>query len=71
QLADIDFLVLEVPRLDGATDGWSDEPVPLGGGAARRPVRFGRRSRSGLVRGTDFTSPMWLTSRQRGDDAPG
>ncbi|MFJ5265841.1 metallopeptidase family protein [Streptomyces sp. NPDC088387] len=30
QLAEIDFLVLEVPRLDG--DGrWSDEAVPLGG----------------------------------------
>ncbi|MFV0135644.1 metallopeptidase family protein [Streptomyces sp. HMX87] len=43
QLADIDFLVLEVPRLDGAAgDGWSDEAVPLGGTV---PSRDGRRAR--------------------------
>ncbi|MEU7708655.1 MULTISPECIES: metallopeptidase family protein [Streptomyces] len=42
QLADIDFLVLEVPRLDGATDGWSDEPVPLGGTV---PAGEGKRAR--------------------------
>ncbi len=30
QLADIDFLVLEVPRLDGTADAWDDEAVPLG-----------------------------------------
>ncbi|CAM5385122.1 metallopeptidase family protein [Streptomyces fumanus] len=42
QLADIDFLVLEVPRLDGAGDPWSDEPVPLGGTV---PSRDGRRAR--------------------------
>ncbi len=43
QLADIDFLVLEVPRLDGrGTEGWSDEAVPLGGVI---PAREGRRAR--------------------------
>ncbi|GHI07225.1 hypothetical protein AQI88_22480 [Streptomyces cellostaticus] len=43
QLADIDFLVLEVPRLDGrGTEGWSDEAVPLGGII---PAREGRRAR--------------------------
>ncbi|MGW4566495.1 metallopeptidase family protein [Streptomyces sp. NPDC004561] len=44
QLADIDFLVLEVPRLDGPGEpvGWSDEAVPLGGIV---PARDGRRAR--------------------------
>ncbi|MGW7407168.1 metallopeptidase family protein [Streptomyces sp. NPDC054833] len=43
QLADIDFLVLEVPRLDGRADeGWSDDAVPLGGTI---PAREGRRAR--------------------------
>ncbi|CAL9274377.1 Metallopeptidase family protein OS=Streptomyces rochei OX=1928 GN=G3I25_01110 PE=4 SV=1 [Streptomyces rochei] len=42
QLADIDFLVLEVPRLDGGGDAWSDEAVPLGGTV---PSRDGRRGR--------------------------
>lgn len=43
QLADIDFLVLEVPRLDGAVgDVWNDEVVPLGGTV---PSRDGRRGR--------------------------
>ncbi|MEU3954220.1 metallopeptidase family protein [Streptomyces achromogenes] len=44
QLADIDFLVLEVPRLDGRGDGpvWEDEAVPLGGVV---PARDGRRAR--------------------------
>ncbi len=44
QLADIDFLVLDVPRLDGggAGDAWSDEAVPLGGTV---PSRDGRRGR--------------------------
>src|SRR5215468_1849411 len=42
QLADIDFLVLEVPRLDGPGDGWSDEAVPLGGTIE---ARDGRRAR--------------------------
>ncbi|MGW0885052.1 metallopeptidase family protein [Streptomyces sp. NPDC002671] len=43
QLAEIDFLVLEVPRLEGqATEAWSDEAVPLGGVV---PAREGRRAR--------------------------
>ena len=43
QLADIDFLVLEVPRLDGRGDqAWNDEAVPLGGVVA---AREGRRAR--------------------------
>ncbi|MFD3315305.1 metallopeptidase family protein [Streptomyces sp. NPDC058656] len=43
QLADIEFLVLEVPRLDPASDeGWPDETVPLGGTI---PAREGRPSR--------------------------
>jgi hypothetical protein len=43
QLADIDFLVLEVPRLDGPGDGvWNDEAVPLGGIV---PAREGRVAR--------------------------
>ncbi|MFE1315602.1 MULTISPECIES: metallopeptidase family protein [unclassified Streptomyces] len=43
QLAEIDFLVLEVPRLEGrSTEVWSDEAVPLGGII---PARDGRRAR--------------------------
>jgi hypothetical protein len=43
QLADIDFLVLEVPRLDARGDqAWSDEAVPLGGVV---PARDGRQPR--------------------------
>ncbi|MFI1167202.1 metallopeptidase family protein [Streptomyces sp. NPDC020801] len=42
QLAEIDFLVLEVPRLDGPGPAWSDEAVPLGGTV---PARDGRRAR--------------------------
>ncbi|MET9085283.1 metallopeptidase family protein [Streptomyces sp. NPDC090075] len=43
QLADIDFLVLEVPRLqDRHGESWSDEAVPLGGII---PAREGRRAR--------------------------
>ncbi|MEV8598212.1 metallopeptidase family protein [Streptomyces sp. NPDC052013] len=49
QLADIDFLVLEVPRLDGAAAGagWSDETVPLGGSL---PAREGRPARVVIYR---------------------
>ncbi|OPG01689.1 hypothetical protein B1R27_35790 [Streptomyces sp. GKU 895] len=62
QLADIDFLVLEVPHLDGRS--FSDEAVPLGGTIAaregrparvviyRRPVEIrtkGRDERAALV----------------------
>ena len=65
QLADIEFLVLEVPRLDPARDeGWGDEAVPLGGTIPahegrsarvvvyRRPVEIrtkGRDERAALV----------------------
>ncbi|MEU0334290.1 metallopeptidase family protein [Streptomyces sp. NPDC006193] len=44
QLADIDFLVLEVPPLQGRGEraAWSDEAVPLGGTV---PARDGRRAR--------------------------
>ncbi|MFF8906809.1 metallopeptidase family protein [Streptomyces olivaceoviridis] len=44
QLADIDFLVLEVPRLEGRGDqaAWTDDAVPLGGVI---PARDGRRAR--------------------------
>ncbi|MET9449976.1 metallopeptidase family protein [Streptomyces cinerochromogenes] len=44
QLADIDFLVLEVPRLEGRGDqvAWGDDAVPLGGVV---PARDGRRAR--------------------------
>ncbi|MEV6840773.1 metallopeptidase family protein [Streptomyces sp. NPDC051133] len=45
QLADIDFLVLEVPRPEGPGDQvgtWSDEAVPLGGVV---PAREGHRAR--------------------------
>ncbi|MFD4262784.1 metallopeptidase family protein [Streptomyces sp. NPDC058534] len=42
QLADIDFLVLDVPRLDGPAEMWNDEAVPLGGTV---PSREGRRGR--------------------------
>ncbi|WBO69343.1 metallopeptidase family protein [Streptomyces camelliae] len=65
QLADIDFLVLEVPRLDArAEQVWSDEAVPLGGVVSardgqrarvvvyRRPVEIrtkGRDERAALV----------------------
>ncbi|MEV7284107.1 metallopeptidase family protein [Streptomyces sp. NPDC093252] len=63
QLADVDFLVLEVPRLDGGGP-WSDEAVPLGRSASagdgraarvviyRRPVEIrtkGREERAALV----------------------
>ncbi|MEU0786713.1 metallopeptidase family protein [Streptomyces sp. NPDC006173] len=42
QLADIDFMVLEVPRLEGPGDEWSDEAVPLGGTIAAREGRPAR-----------------------------
>ncbi|MFF1545507.1 metallopeptidase family protein [Streptomyces sp. NPDC058291] len=42
QLADIDFMVLEVPRLDAASEPWNDEAVPLGGTIS---AREGRRAR--------------------------
>ncbi|CAB88915.1 hypothetical protein GTY87_15435 [Streptomyces sp. SID7813] len=42
QLADIDFLVLDVPRPAEAGEAWNDEAVPLGGMV---PSRDGRRGR--------------------------
>jgi hypothetical protein len=42
QLADIDFLVLEVPPLGGPGQEWNDEAVPLGGTV---PAREGRPTR--------------------------
>ncbi|MEU5363519.1 metallopeptidase family protein [Streptomyces sp. NPDC005925] len=42
QLSDIDFLVLEVPHLDGPGQVWDDEVVPLGGTV---PARDGRPAR--------------------------
>ncbi|WP_063760671.1 metallopeptidase family protein [Streptomyces sp. NRRL F-5650] len=42
QLADIDFLVLDVPRPAAAGEPWNDEAVPLGGTV---PSRDGRRGR--------------------------
>ncbi|KAF2779706.1 hypothetical protein STPH1_4373 [Streptomyces sp. OM5714] len=42
QLADIDFLVLDVPRPASAGEAWNDEAVPLGGTV---PSRDGRRGR--------------------------
>ncbi|MFD5520518.1 metallopeptidase family protein [Streptomyces sp. NPDC127066] len=64
QLADIDFMVLEVPRLERSGEKWSDEAVPLGGTIAareghparvvvyRRPIEIrtkGRDERAALV----------------------
>ena len=40
QLTDVDFVVLEVPRLEG--EGWNDEAVPLGGTV---PAREGQPAR--------------------------
>ena len=42
QLAEIDFMVLEVPRPAAAGEPWNDEAVPLGG---TLPAREGRRAR--------------------------
>jgi hypothetical protein len=64
QLAEVDFLVLEVPPAPGSDDAWSDEAVPLGGAVPgregrparvvvyRRPVEIrskGREERAALV----------------------
>ncbi|MGW7417718.1 metallopeptidase family protein [Streptomyces sp. NPDC054863] len=59
QLAEVDFLVLDVPPAGGpdGPDGWTDEPVPLGGVLSaeegrparvvvyRRPVEIRTKSR--------------------------
>ncbi|MET8577034.1 metallopeptidase family protein [Streptomyces sp. NPDC005012] len=64
QLAEVDFLVLEVPPAPGPGDSWNDEAVPLGGTVPgrdgrparvvvyRRPVEIrskGREERAALV----------------------
>ncbi|WP_159673690.1 metallopeptidase family protein [Streptomyces mexicanus] len=61
QLADIDFLVLDVPRLDGPDQAWSDEPVPLGG---TMPARDGRRARVVVYR-----RPVEIRSKGRDERA--
>lgn len=42
QLAEVEFVVLEVPRLEGTGEEWGDEGVPLGGII---PARDGRGAR--------------------------
>ncbi|AJE82945.1 hypothetical protein SLNWT_2569 [Streptomyces albus] len=42
QLAEVDFLVLEVPRLDSGAEDWDGQSVPLGGISAARDGRPGR-----------------------------
>ncbi|MFE2358752.1 metallopeptidase family protein [Streptomyces parvulus] len=42
QLSDIDFVVLDVPRLEGPEEMWNDEAVPLGGTVPAREDRRGR-----------------------------
>ncbi|MDX2544276.1 metallopeptidase family protein [Streptomyces sp. WI04-05B] len=64
QLSDFDFLVLEVPQLEGPPEAWAEEAVPLGGTIPaseghparvviyRRPVEIrtkGRDERAALV----------------------
>ncbi|GAA0638698.1 metallopeptidase family protein [Streptomyces thermospinosisporus] len=61
QLADIDFLVLDVPRLDGAAAGWNDEAVPLGGAV---PARDGRPARVVIYR-----RPVEIRSKGRDERA--
>ncbi|MEU1597720.1 metallopeptidase family protein [Streptomyces sp. NPDC005708] len=61
QLADIDFLVLEVPRLDGAGDVWIDEAVPLG---ATIEAREGRRARVVVYR-----RPVEIRTKSRDERA--
>ncbi|MFG3550471.1 metallopeptidase family protein [Streptomyces sp. NPDC047725] len=61
QLADVDFHVLEVPRLDGAAQGWNDEAVPLGGA---EPSRDGRRGRVVVYR-----RPVELRTKGRDERA--
>ncbi|ARP74116.1 hypothetical protein LK07_12980 [Streptomyces pluripotens] len=63
QLAEIDFLVLEVPRLEGQGNraAWSDEAVPLGGVV---PARDGRRARVVVYR-----RPVELRTKGRDERA--
>jgi hypothetical protein len=63
QLADIDFVVLEVPRPEGLGDplAWSDDTVPLGGIV---PAREGRRARVVVYR-----RPVEIRSKGRDERA--
>jgi hypothetical protein len=61
QLADIDFVVLEVPRLDATPEPWNDEAVPLGGTV---PPREGRRARVVVYR-----RPVEIRSKGRDERA--
>ncbi|MGW0081347.1 metallopeptidase family protein [Streptomyces sp. NPDC003393] len=61
QLADIDFVVLEVPRLDGPGQPWIDEPVPLGG---TMPARDGHQARVVVYR-----RPVEIRSKGRDERA--
>jgi hypothetical protein len=61
QLTDIDFHVLEVPRLDGPRPAWSDEPVPLG---TTLPAQDGRRARVVVYR-----RPVEIRSKGRDERA--
>lgn len=42
QLAEVEFLVLDVPTAGGPDSGWNDEAVPLGGLVAARDGRPAR-----------------------------
>ncbi|MGW1767423.1 metallopeptidase family protein [Streptomyces sp. NPDC002073] len=61
QLADVDFLVVEVPRPGGPDSGWNDEAVPLGGMVA---AQEGRPARIVVYR-----RPVEIRSKTRDDRA--
>ncbi|OIK24387.1 hypothetical protein VT52_027375 [Streptomyces malaysiense] len=63
QLAEVEFLVLEVPRLEGpeSVAPWGDETVPLGGIV---PAREGRRARVVVYR-----RPVEIRSKGRDERA--
>ncbi|WP_078883825.1 metallopeptidase family protein [Streptomyces sp. NRRL S-340] len=61
QLADVDFVVLEVPRPAGSGQTWSDEPVPLGDTV---PADEGRRARVVVYR-----RPVEIRSKGRDERA--
>ena len=63
QLAEVEFMVLDVPRLEGveAAGPWGDEAVPLGGTV---PARDGRRARVVVYR-----RPVEIRSKGRDERA--
>ncbi|MCX4664215.1 hypothetical protein GT204_10970 [Streptomyces sp. SID4919] len=61
QLSDIDFLVLEVPRLDPPDGAADEEPVPLGGVVT---AKEGRRARVVIYR-----RPVEIRSKGRDERA--